>query len=59
MTSTSDAQLVDGFSVKMTVPASFPAGEAYAEIVGWDYSLCNDNGSCASPSGSFTVSAAQ
>lgn len=59
VTSTSDPQLVDGFSVKMTVPASFPAGEAYAEIAGWDYSLCNDNGSCASPSGSFIVSAGQ
>lgn len=57
VTATSDENLVDGFSVEVAIPESFPAGDAYAGIGGWDYSLCDDGGSCASPSDAFTVSA--
>lgn len=50
-----DAELSKGFTTMLTLPAAFPAGEAFAGLKDWDYSTCDDSASCASPSGSFTV----
>ncbi|MEO8527686.1 MAG: hypothetical protein ABI435_01260 [Pseudolysinimonas sp.] len=45
------------FSITLSVPATFPSGEAFAGIENWDYSTCSDTagGSCASATATFTV----
>jgi len=50
-----EAELVDGFSATVELPASFPVGEGFAGLDGWDYSDCPDTASCASPTASFRV----
>jgi hypothetical protein len=53
---TTVTDVFDGsFSVNLSVPATFPIGEAFAGIENWDYSECRGSGSCASASASFTV----
>ena len=52
---TVEEALVDGLTVTIELPASFPFGEAWAGFREWDYSGCPDGASCASPSGSFRV----
>lgn len=43
------------FRVDLQLPKDFPAGEAYAGVINWDYSTCPDTASCAGPLGGFTV----
>lgn len=53
-----DRPLSDGFSLSVSVPESFPAGDAYAGITEWDYSSCDDGASCPGPTRPFTVETA-
>jgi len=52
---TVEEALVDGLTVTIELPATFPLGEAWAGFREWDYSGCPDGASCASPTGSFRV----
>ena len=54
-TATTHDRFDGSFRVTLTLPADFPAGDAYTGIDDWDYSFCSDNGSCASATGDFTV----
>jgi hypothetical protein len=50
------SDLFDGsFRVELTLPDTFPVGEAYAGVDNWDFSPCADTASCAAPMGGFTV----
>ena len=47
---------LDGsWSVSVTLPADFRAGDAAFGIENWDYSTCPDDASCAGPFGYFRV----
>jgi hypothetical protein len=50
-----DESFDGSFRVAIVIPESFPAGDAYAEIENWDYSVCSDSASCAGAGASFTV----
>lgn len=53
------ADPLDGsWSVAVALPSDFPAGETSVGIGNWDYSFCDDTGSCAAASGDFRVEAA-
>ena len=52
---TVEKDLGDGLTISIELPSSFPLGEAWAGLDGWDYGDCADNASCASPTGSFRV----
>lgn len=45
------------WSVPITLPRDFPAGETAVGIDNWDYSFCDDTGSCAAVSGVLQVEA--
>jgi hypothetical protein len=49
------------FSVDLSLPQDFPAGEATVRIENWDYSFCSGSGSgsCASASGDFMVATSE
>ena len=53
-----DEALDGSFEVSLELPADFPTGDAWIGIENWDYSTCDDAGSCAGPSTTFTVLAA-
>ncbi|WP_291036450.1 hypothetical protein [Herbiconiux sp.] len=54
--SVTTAEPFDGsFEVTVDLPPDFPAGRAYVNIRNWDYSTCNDTGSCATLDVGFEV----
>ena len=53
---TTDQTFDGSFSVRLTLPESFPVGESFAGVKNWDYSNCGSAvESCASASGNFYV----
>lgn len=56
VTVATDERFDGSFTVQLTLPDTFPSGEAFASIENWDYSFCTDaNTSCASASATFYV----
>jgi hypothetical protein len=54
--SVTTAEPFDGaFEVTVDLPPDFPAGRAYVNIRNWDYSTCDDTGSCATLDVGFEV----